>query len=167
MIMLYYRESFNYHVNLGIIRRVRAHLLRTELGIKLSRAIFGETEEELRRQAELVRENPGAYVEMQNMLNRNTDGADNPLSQVFSKPSAKQMFRQFRDVKTEVMFWNPNWLPVIGKLLPHPVEERLASRWGWHLWIYAQKPNLEFVERRGIPGPAPLGINHLSPVFLN
>jgi hypothetical protein len=76
---------------------------------------------------------------MQNMLNRNTDGPDNPLSQVFSKVSARQMFRQFKNVKTRVMFWNPNWLPVIGKLLPHSIEDLLASRWGWHLWIYAQK----------------------------
>jgi ubiquinone/menaquinone biosynthesis C-methylase UbiE len=167
MIMLYYRDSFNYYVNLGIVRRVRAHLLRTELGIKLSRAIFGETEEELRRHAELIRRDPAGYVAMQNMLNRNTDGADNPLSQVFSKPSAREMFQQFRDVKTEVMFWNPNWLPVIGKLLPPSIEERLAARWGWHLWIYAQKPHLRFRGSRGIPSPEPLTINHFAPSLPN
>ena len=139
VIMLYYRDSFNYHVNLGIVRRLRAHLLRTELGIKLVRMIFGEGAQDLRRHAELIRENIRSYMEMQNMLNRNTDGPDNPLSQVFSKASARQMFRQFKNVKTRVMFWNPNWLPVIGKLLPHSIEELLASRWGWHLWIYAQK----------------------------
>ncbi len=37
VVMLYYRDSFNYHVNLGMVRRLRAHLLRTELGIKLAR----------------------------------------------------------------------------------------------------------------------------------
>jgi len=153
VIMLYYRDSFNYYVNLGIVRRLRAHLLRTELGINLSRTIFGETEQDLRRHSELIREDIGSYVDMQNMLNRNTDGPDNPLSQVFSKPSAQQMFRQFKNVKTEVMFWNPNWLPVIGKLLPHRIEERLASRWGWHLWIYAQKHHLEFTRPSEIPCP--------------
>jgi ubiquinone/menaquinone biosynthesis C-methylase UbiE len=151
VIMLYYRNSFNYQVNLAIVRRLRAQLLRTELGIKLSRMIFGETEQDLRRHAELIREDPHSYLEMQNMLNRNTDGPDNPLSQVFSKTSALQMFWQFNSVKTEVMFWNPNWLPVIGKLLPHPIEERLASCWGWHLWIYAQKRHLEFTRLRGTP----------------
>ena len=164
VIMLYYRESFNYYVNLGIVRRLRAHLLRTELGIKLSGAIFGETEQDLRRHAELIRKDPGSYVEMQNMLNRNTDGPDNPLSQVFSKSSARQMFRQFENVKTEVMFWNPNWLPVIGKLLPHSIEERLASRWGWHLWIYAQKRHLEFTRPREIPCPGHLSGNN-TPVL--
>jgi hypothetical protein len=149
--MLYYRDSFNYYVNLAIVRRLRAHLLRTELGIKLARTIFGESEHDLRRHAELIRESPSSYVEMQNMLNRNTDGPDNPLSQVFSKASARQMFRQFKNVKTEVMFWNPNWLPAIGKLIPHRIEEQLASRWGWHLWIYAQKRHLEFTGPWGAP----------------
>jgi ubiquinone/menaquinone biosynthesis C-methylase UbiE len=160
VIMLYYRDSFNYYVNLAIVRRLRAHLLRTEWGIKLARTIFGETEKNLRRHAELIRKSLSSYVEMQNMLNRNTDGPDNPLSQVFSKASARQMFRQFKNVRTEVMFWNPNWLPVIGKLIPRPIEERLASRWGWHLWIYAQKRHLEFTAPREIPYPEHLSVNN-------
>jgi ubiquinone/menaquinone biosynthesis C-methylase UbiE len=138
-VMLYYRDSFNYHVNLGIVRRLRAQLLRTELGIRMARRLFGESESDLRRHAELIRQDPRSYLKTQNVLNRNTDGPDNPLSQVFSKKSAERMFLQFEDVKTSVMFWNPNWLPAIGKLLPHEVEDWLASHWGWHLWIYAQK----------------------------
>jgi ubiquinone/menaquinone biosynthesis C-methylase UbiE len=164
VIMLYYRDSFNYHVNLGLVRRFRAHLLRTELGIKLARTIWREPEEHLRRHAELIRQDPGSYLEMQNMLNRNTDGPDNPLSQAFSKASAQRMFWQFKDVKTEVMFWNPNWLPGIGKLLPHSIEDRLASRWGWHLWIYAEKRHLEFTRPTEIPYPAHSGIDN-APVL--
>ena len=151
VVMLYYRDSFNYYVNLGIVRRLRAYLLRTALGIKLSRAIFGETEQDLRRHAELIRGDPGSYVEMQNLLNRNTDGPDNPLSQVFSRASAQRMFWQFKSLKTEIMFWNPNWLPGIGKVLPRSVEDRLASHWGWHLWIYAQKRHREFTGLNEIP----------------
>ena len=142
--MLYYRRSFNYQVNLRVVRRLRARLLAMELGIKLARKIWHEPEEELRRHAELMKQDPDAYLDMQNMLNRNTDGPDNPLSQVFSRVSARRMFWQFPHIKTEVMFWNPNWLPGIGKLLPRSIEDRLASRWGWHLWIYAQKRPLEF-----------------------
>lgn len=143
-IMLYHRESFNYQVNLRLVRRLRAHLLKTDLGLRLAKRIFGESMEDLRRHAELFQQDPRAYLEMQNILNRNTDGPDNPLSQVFSRASAREMFWQFRKVRTEVMFWNPNWLPGIGKVLPRAVQNRLASRWGWHLWIYAHKPHLEF-----------------------
>ena len=138
---------------------MRAHLLRTELGIKLARTIWRETEKDLRRHAELIREDLGYYLEMQNMLNRNTDGPDNPLSQVFSKASVQRMFWQFKNVKTEIMFWNPNWLPGVGKLLPHSVEDRLASRWGWHLWIYAQKRHLEFTGPKEIPYPEHFVVN--------
>lgn len=140
VIMLYHRDSFNYDVNLRIVRRLRARLLRTRLGLILAQKIFGESPEELRRHAELIQRDPAAYLDMQNVLNRNTDGPDNPLSQVFSRQSARRLFWQFPTVRTEVMFWNPNWLPGLGKLLPKYMEDKLASRWGWHLWIYAQKP---------------------------
>ncbi len=155
VIMLYHRNSFNYYLNLGLVRRLRAQLLRTEPGIRLARKIWHEPEEELRRHAYLIRQDPAAYLEMQNMLNRNTAGPDNPLSQAFSRASAGQMFQKFSNVRTEVMFWNPNWLPGIGKRLPHSIEDRLASRWGWHLWIYAQKKHLEFARRSGVPGAVP------------
>ena len=151
VVMLYYRDSFNYHINLGIVRRLRARLLRTERGIKLACALFDESEKNLRRQAELIRLDPHSYLEPQNLLNRNTDGPDNPLSQVFSKKSAECMFSQFKDVRTTVMFWNPHWLPGIGKLLPLIVEDWLASHWGWHLWIYAQKSPIDSIGPKEIP----------------
>ena len=159
MIMLYYRDSFNYCVNLGVVRRLRAYLLRTELGIKLSRTIFGETEQDLRRHAEFIREDPGSYVEMQNLLNRNTDGPDNPLSQVFSKASAQQMFWQFKNVQTEVMFWNPNWLPIIGKLLPHSGRGPTRITLGLApLDLRAEAPS-EFTRLREIPSPEHFSVN--------
>jgi len=154
MIMLYYENSFNYQVNLRIVRRLRAQLLRSEFGIRLARRIWHESEEELRRHADLVRENPGAYLDMQNMLNRNTDGPDNPLSQVFSRESAAEMFWQFRNVRTSVMFWNPNYLPLLGKMIPRPVENWLAARWGWHLWIYADKNPSEVPAWSPVPASA-------------
>jgi len=143
MIMLYYRNSFNYQVNLRVLRRWRAHLLKTELGIRLARTIWHEREEGLRRHAELIKQDLNAYLDMQNILNRNTDGPDNPLSQVFSKESAGDLFRQFETVDTKVMFWNPNWLPIVGALLPRWTQDWLAARWGWHLWIYANKSRQE------------------------
>lgn len=161
LIMLYYQNSFNYQVNLRIVRRLRALLLKSELGIKLSRKIWHEPEEELRRHAELVKQDPDAYLDMQNMLNRNTDGPDNPLSQVFSKESGSDMFWQFKNVKTEVMFWNPNYLPGIGKLLPKSIENWLASRWGWHLWIYADKSPLESAAP-SVVRPVKVGVSQMQ-----
>jgi ubiquinone/menaquinone biosynthesis C-methylase UbiE len=140
VIMLYHRNSFNYQINLRVIRRLRAQLLRTRVGLKVAQKIWRGPAHALRRHAELIQKDPSAYLDMQSILNRNTDGPDNPLSQVFSERSAARMFSQFRTVCTEVMFWNPNWLPVLGKMIPQSIEDKLAARWGWHLWIHAQKP---------------------------
>jgi ubiquinone/menaquinone biosynthesis C-methylase UbiE len=139
VVMLYHRNSFNYEINLRVVRRLRAALLRTTAGFKLAQRIWREPAIELRRHADLIKQNPSAYLGMQNMLNRNTDGPDNPLSQVFSQKSARQLFSQFHSVRTEIMFWNPNWLPGLGQLIPRSIEDKLAARWGWHLWIYGQK----------------------------
>lgn len=143
VIMLYYRDSFNYRVNLQMVRRLRAHLLKTKLGIKVVRKIWREPEKQLSRHSDLIHQDPSAYFDNQNFLNRNTDGADNPLSYVFSRESASELFWQFEGVKTEIMFWNPKWVPGLGRLLPRSLEDRMAASWGWHLWIYAQKNNEE------------------------
>lgn len=158
-VMVYYRDSFNYYVNLRLIRRFRARLLKTERGIKIAGWIFKESEKNLRRHAVLIQHNPRLYTDSQQLLNRNTDGPDNPLSQVFSKESAKWMFRQFANVNTKIMFWNPNWLPAVGKVLPRSIEDWLMSKWGWHLWIYAQKSLLDFALPSEALHPEQLGIN--------
>ncbi len=144
VIMLYHSNSFNYQINLRVVRRFRAHLLRSKAGFRLAQMIGRDSVEELRRHAQLIHQDPHSYFDMQNVLNRNTDGPDNPLSQVFSRESAHSLFCQFQNIRTEAMFWNPNWLPGVGKLLPRVVEDKLASRWGWHLWICAEKQRIEF-----------------------
>ncbi|HVO63783.1 MAG TPA: class I SAM-dependent methyltransferase [Terriglobales bacterium] len=150
VVMLYYRNSFNYQVNLKVLRRMRMVLLKSKLGVQLAGKLWNESLKDLERHAELVRKDP-EYSDMSNMLNRNTDGPDNPLSQVFSKVEARRMFHQFGSVRMEVMFWNPRWLPILGKLLPRWPEDQLASLYGWHLWIFAQKSYLETARARQIP----------------
>jgi len=72
-------------------------------------------------------------------LNQNTDGAGNPLARVYSRPEARELFKDFSEVILKTYFLNKRWLPLAGNLLPRSLESRLASRWGWHLWIYARK----------------------------
>jgi ubiquinone/menaquinone biosynthesis C-methylase UbiE len=146
VIMLYNQNSFNYQVNLSVVRRLRARLLTTEFGIRLACKLWSESEQEMRRHAAILRQDPQAYLDRQSMLNRNTDGPDNPLSQVFSRESGSNLFWQFLNVRTKIMFWNPNYLPLLGRFLPKATENWLASHWGWHLWIYADKAR----EKRGV-----------------
>jgi len=139
VVMLYHRDSYNYRVNIGLLRRAGARLLRTEAGLRLAHRLTGEPVESLREHAARLKEDAGQYLSAGEFLSRNTDGAGNPLTRVYSRRDARALFRDFARVEFAVHFLNKRWLPVLGPLLPRSLEARLASRWGWHLWIYAEK----------------------------
>src|SRR3712207_5143608 len=48
VVMLYHRDSYNYRVNIGLLRRAGAHLLRTDAGVRLVHRLTGESVELLR-----------------------------------------------------------------------------------------------------------------------
>jgi ubiquinone/menaquinone biosynthesis C-methylase UbiE len=138
LVMLYHRDSFNYRVNISILRRIGVQLLRWNAGMKLAQLFTGENEDSLREHARQLRSN-SRYLSAAEFLNRNTDGAGNPLARVYSREEARELFKDFAEVQLQPYFFNKRWLPILGPLLPRPLEAKLASRWGWHLWIYATK----------------------------
>jgi hypothetical protein len=99
----------------------------------------GEPLESLREHAKLLKTKKQSYLETEEFLSQNTDGAGNPLARVYSRGEARDLFVDFSEVKLKTYFFNKRWLPVIGNMLSPSLESRLASRWGWHLWIYATK----------------------------
>jgi hypothetical protein len=101
--------------------------------------LTGEPVDSLRLHAEQIKQDAASYLQANEFLNRHTDGAGNPLARVYSRREALRLFQDFAHVDLRVYFLNKRWLPVIGSLLPRALEERLAARWGWHLWIYARK----------------------------
>lgn len=139
IVMLYHRDSYNYRVNIGVLRRFGARLLRTDSGVRLAHRLTGEPVESLREHAARLREDAGQYLSAGEFLSRNTDGAGNPLTRVYSRREARELFKDFARVELAVHFLNKRWMPVVGPLLSRSFETRLASRWGWHLWIYAEK----------------------------
>ena len=139
VVMLYHRDSYNYRVNIRVLRRFGARLLRTEGGLRLAHRLTGEPVESLREHAARLKEDASQYLSASEFLSRNTDGAGNPLTRVYSRSEARDLFRDFGRVRVAAHFLNKRWLPVLGPLLSRKTEARLASRWGWHLWIYATK----------------------------
>lgn len=138
IVMLYHRDSYNYRVNISMLRRAGVHLLRWNSGVKLVHMITGEGEEALREHARrLKKEN--SYLNSSEFLSQNTDGAGNPLARVYSRDQARELFSDFSEVEVRTHFLNKRWLPIVGPILPRSIEEKMASRWGWHLWIYARK----------------------------
>ena len=139
VVMLYHRDSYNYRINIGMFRRAGAHLLKTEAGLRLVHRLTGEPVDSLREHARRIKEDEQSYLAPGEFLNQHTDGAGNPLARVYSRREALELFKDFAEVELRTYFLNKRWLPIIGALLPRGLETRLASRWGWHLWIYARK----------------------------
>jgi SAM-dependent methyltransferase len=139
VVMVYHRGSYNYRVGIRILRRAGAQLLKSEGGIRMIHRLTGEPIESLREHAGLLRSSSNGYLGSDEFLNQSTDGAGNPLARVYSRREARELFKDFREVKLRAYFLNKRFIPLIGKLLPRGIESALASRWGWHLWIYATK----------------------------
>ncbi len=139
VVMLYHRDSYNYRVNIRFLRRAGAHLLRSEAGLRLANKLTGEPTESLRQHAAGIKRDADSYLAPDQFLSSHTDGAGNPLSRVYSRREAHELFKDFARVRTATHFLNKRWLPILGNVLPRAMEMRLAARWGWHLWIYAEK----------------------------
>ena len=139
VVMLYHRDSYNYKINISILRRVGARLLNWEAGVGLVHRVTGEPRDSLRQHAQLLKTEKQSYLSPEEFLSQNTDGAGNPLARVYSRREARVLFSKFSSVTVKTYFLNKRWLPILGSVLPRSLETRLASRWGWHLWIYATK----------------------------
>ena len=139
IVMLYHRNSYNYRVNISLLRRAGAQLLRWDKGVDLVHKLTGEPLAKLEEHARLLRTQKQSYLGDEEFLIQNTDGAGNPLARVYSRREAAELFRDFSEVTSKTYFFNKRWLPLVGKLLPRSLEAQLATRWGWHLWVYAKK----------------------------
>src|SRR3989442_1474329 len=137
IVMLYHRDSYNYRVNISVLRRAGAHLLRWQAGVNLVNRLTGEPLDSLREHARLLKTGERTHLQPDEFLSQNTDGAGNPLARVYSRREAHELFRDFSEVKLRTFFLNKRFLPIIGSLLPQSIESQLAARWGWHLWVYA------------------------------
>ena len=138
IVMLYHRGSYNYRVGIRVLRRAGAGLLRSEGGIRIVNRLTGEPIESLREHAASLRSANGKFSSAE-LLNQSTDGAGNPLARIYSRREARELFKDFREIELRAYFLNKRFIPVFGNLLPRPIESALASRWGWHLWIYATR----------------------------
>jgi SAM-dependent methyltransferase len=139
VVMLYHRGSYNYRIGIRVLRRAGASLLKSEAGVQAIHRLTGEPVESLREHAGLLKGKSNGHVSSDEFLSQSTDGAGNPLARVYSRREARDLFKDFREVELRAYFLNKRFIPMIGNLLPRSFEAALASRWGWHLWIYAKK----------------------------
>src|SRR5215831_1986718 len=103
IVMLYHRDSYNYRVNIKLLRRAGVHLLRWNAGLKLAHRLTGEPVDSLREHRRAWQERSGPTSDAE-FLNQNTDGAGNPLARVYSRREATELFRDFGEVKLRTYF---------------------------------------------------------------
>jgi SAM-dependent methyltransferase len=139
-VMLYHRSSFNYRFNILGLRRVGALLLLVPGGSWLVSRLTGERMEILDQHRALLRQHGSAYLtDRQLFLSNNTDGPGNPLSKVYNAREARALFASFGKIELEVHYLNLRTLPFLDRLLSPALKERLARRWGWHLYVRATR----------------------------
>jgi hypothetical protein len=126
-------------VNISLLRRAGAQLLRWEPGVSLVHRLTGESLESLRQHAAQFKNDQHSYLKSEEFLSQNTDGAGNPLARVYTRGEARELFKDFAEIELRTYFLNKRWLPLVGNLLSRSAESWLAARWGWHLWVYATK----------------------------
>jgi SAM-dependent methyltransferase len=139
MVMLYHKNSYNYRVNIMILRRLGVRMLGFDWGPRLVHRLTGEDESRLRELQRIYRLDGSPLLSTAEFLNQNTDGAGNPLARAYTRREALAMFKRFREARSELHFLNKRWIPLIGRVMPRVVERILARAMGWHLWVMAQK----------------------------
>ena len=99
-----------------------------------------ERPEVLEGHRQLLHEHGLSYLRDRRLfLSNNTDGLGNPLSKVYGREKARELFARFEEVQTTVRFLHLRSYPGGGRLASTALAKRLGSRWGWHLWIDARK----------------------------
>jgi len=138
LIMLYNRDSINYQIEIRFLRRLVLRIL-TLPGIIPLFVLLGFPREKLERHAEIYRQY--GKLGQQDWLNRNTDGPDNPYSQVYGKAEVEELLeRYFKILRNEAYYFEPRHWGVIGRLLPAGLIHYLGRHWGWHRIVHAIKP---------------------------
>jgi len=134
--MVYNRRSINYAVEIRLLRKLAMQLLRFPGCVDLL-ARVGFPRDKLERHRALAQS--ASRMSDEEWLARNTDGPDNPYSNVYDEEETAVLFAGFDVIGQQVFYFNyEHWGPV-GRALPRSVIEALGRRWGWHRIVHARK----------------------------
>ena len=136
--MVYHRRSYNYLINIMLLRRFGIQLLRLPGGIRMAHWLTGEDERRLSAHKIFLKEQP-EYLHADTFLNHNTDGPGNPISRVYTQCEMKDLLSEFSHVSTAVRFARSDQVPFVGRFVPPGLDRFVGRRWGWHLYGVAVK----------------------------
>jgi SAM-dependent methyltransferase len=140
LVMVYHRDSLNYHFNIMIVRRLLAALLLVPGAPRAMARLTGEMSTVLEGHRQLLRAHGIRYLTDRSLfLSNNTDGPGNPLSKVYSRGDAAESFALFSEVSMTVRHLNLRLFPAGEQLGRTALARRLERIWGWHLYVAARK----------------------------
>jgi len=136
-VMVYNRSSINYYVEIQFLRRLWRWILYPRFMPAVVSRIAGFDEWKLKGHRELLMKQ--RKMSKEEWLSVNTDGPNCPLSKVYSKGEAAELFKRFADVRQDVWEFNTDHWPFIGRLIPPKVARSIGRKWGWHRIISGSK----------------------------
>lgn len=139
VVMLYHRNSVNYHLSIRIIRRLGILLLFLPGMIGAVSKITGEPRERIEKHLFSFKKSGFRYLKMDNFIHKATDGPDNVYSSVYSEREACELLYKFKDLEFRKHLLNERHLPIVRDLLSEKMKKKIECRFGWHLWCIAEK----------------------------
>lgn len=149
LVMLYHRHSYNYILDIMVLRRMGLSLMKAGVSPRLLARLTGFDAEILGKHLEMARHRG---FQPDRFLSDNTDGPGNPLSRVFSRSQARALFNGFEAIRTSVRFLDKRHLPVVGGVIPNRAADAMGRAVGWHLYISARKPAVALQPNGSAPG---------------
>ncbi len=139
LVMVYHRGSFNYRFNILVVRRLVAASLFAPGAAPIVRRLVPADEELIMGHLDLLAVHGWRYITDAGLfLSNNTDGPGNPLSKVYSRTDARQLFQAFSDVELETRYLNLRLYPWGDRLARRRAARLLERKIGWHLYIRAR-----------------------------
>jgi hypothetical protein len=138
--MVYHSGSLNYRFTILIVRRaLGTALLIPGFGFLAAR-LTHENQEVFGGHRQLMRRYGRRYLtDKQLFLNNNTDGPGNPLSKVYSRRDAGELFADFSSVTSSIRYLNLRLYPGGERFSRTSMGQRLERTLGWHLCVSATK----------------------------
>jgi SAM-dependent methyltransferase len=135
VVMLYHRNSMNYQISIRFLRRIGILSLFVPGVSSAVAKLTKEPLDRLEKHRENLRRVGIGYLRMGAFIHKATDGPDNVFSSVFSRAEAEELFRDFRNLTTTTHHLNDRHFPLVRNLLSRKSKEKLAAKYGWHLWV--------------------------------
>ncbi len=139
VIMLYHRNSINYQISTKIIRRMGIFLLFVPGTSKIISKLTNEPIERLLKHKNNLKIEGIGYLKLKKFIHKATDGPDNVYSSVFSEKEARKLFTKFKYLKFDKFLFNERHFPIIRNIISSNLKNKIASRYGWHLWCKGVK----------------------------